>query len=101
MMFHLNSSLSGGKIKKNHSVKEVNREGYLYVRGGYIREISLPPSQFFCKPKTSLKQALLNVKKKKGIVQWRNLENVNQNMFNSIGNGTSRYYVTFKCIEKK
>lgn len=64
MMFHLNSSLSGKK-KKNHSVKDVNGEGYLYVRTDYIREISLPPSQFFCKCKITLKKTLLNVRKKR------------------------------------
>lgn len=64
MMFHLNSSLSGKK-KKNHSVKDVNGEGYLYVRKDYIREISLPPSQFFCKCKITLKKNTPKCKKKK------------------------------------
>ena len=36
-----------------------NRGGYVCAGAGSIWEISVPPSQFCCKPKTALKKTLM------------------------------------------
>lgn len=40
----------------------VSRGGYAYVRAGSVCEVSVPSSQFCCKPKTHLKKSLFKKK---------------------------------------